>query len=40
VDACTQAINRMLLAPILAGDLIIDATELDDELDAYQISPY
>ncbi|MEV6036021.1 phage terminase large subunit [Nonomuraea sp. NPDC052116] len=40
VDACTQAINRMLLAPILAGDLIIDATELDDELDAYAISPY
>ncbi|MET9339264.1 phage terminase large subunit [Nonomuraea sp. NPDC003804] len=40
VDACTQAINRMLLAPILAGDLIIDATELDDELDSYAISPY
>jgi predicted phage terminase large subunit-like protein len=40
VDACTQAINRILLAPILAGDLILDATELDDELDAYSISPY
>ncbi|WP_312024726.1 phage terminase large subunit [Nonomuraea sp. WAC 01424] len=40
VDAATQAINRMLLAPILAGDLIIDATELDDELDSYAISPY
>jgi predicted phage terminase large subunit-like protein len=40
VDACTQAINRMLLAPILAGTLIVDATELDDELDGWEISPY
>jgi predicted phage terminase large subunit-like protein len=40
VDACTQAINRMLLAPILNGTLIIDSDDLDDELDAYAISPY
>lgn len=40
VDACTQAINRMLLAPILAGNLIVDSTDLDDELDGYSISMY
>lgn len=39
VDACTQAINRLLLAPILAGTLILDAADLDDEIDAYEISP-
>lgn len=40
VDACSQAINRMLLAPILAGTLILDASDLDDEVDAYAISDY
>lgn len=40
VDAETQAVNRMLLAPILAGNLIVDVTELDDELDSYEISRY
>lgn len=40
VDACTQAINRLLLAPILAGSLIIDAEDLDDDLGDYEISQY
>ncbi|MFG1963102.1 phage terminase large subunit [Nonomuraea sp. NPDC049028] len=40
VDGCTQAINRMLLAPILAGSLIVDASELDEDIDGYTISPY
>ncbi|MEV8638108.1 phage terminase large subunit [Streptosporangium sp. NPDC051023] len=40
VDATSQAINRLLLAPILAGTLIVDADELDDELDGYNISDY
>jgi predicted phage terminase large subunit-like protein len=40
VDACTQAINRMLLAPILAGDLVVDAEDVDDELADFQISQY
>lgn len=40
VDATSQAINRLLLAPILAGTLIVDADELDDEVDGYTISDY
>jgi predicted phage terminase large subunit-like protein len=40
VDAATQAINRMLLAPILAGTLIFGADELDDDVNGYRISDY
>lgn len=40
VDACTQAINRMLLAPILRGDLVVDAEDVDDELADFEISAY
>ncbi|GAA0402986.1 phage terminase large subunit [Microbispora corallina] len=40
VDAMSQALNRLLLAPLLAGDLIVEDEELDDELDGYEISPW
>jgi predicted phage terminase large subunit-like protein len=40
VDACTQAIHRMLLAPILSGSLIIESDDLDDDTSGYEISPY
>ncbi|GII87075.1 hypothetical protein Ssi03_50650 [Sphaerisporangium siamense] len=39
VDGTSQAINRLLLAPLLAGTLIVEADELDSELDDYEISP-
>lgn len=40
VDATSQALNRLLLNPILSGGLIVEAGDLDDDLDDYQISPY
>lgn len=40
VDAMTQALNRLLLAPLLAGDQIVEADDLDEELDGWEISPY
>ncbi|MEU4574840.1 phage terminase large subunit [Nonomuraea sp. NPDC023979] len=40
VDACTQAINRILLAPILTGTLILEGADLDEGIDDYSISPY
>ncbi|ROO82591.1 putative phage terminase large subunit-like protein [Actinocorallia herbida] len=41
VDGTTQAINRMLLSPILTGALVLGTEDLDDELgDDYDISPY
>lgn len=40
VDACSQAIHRMLLAPILSGSLIIESDDLDDDTSGYEISPY
>lgn len=40
VDATSQALNRLLLNPILGGSLIVGAEDLDDELADYEISPY
>lgn len=42
VDAMTQAINRILLAPILDGSLVVGAGDLDDDLDDddNEISPW
>ena len=40
VDAMSQALNRLLLAPLLVGDHIITYEDLDDGLDSYEISPY
>lgn len=40
VDATSQALNRLLLNPILTGGLIVDAADLDDEFEAVDISPY
>lgn len=39
VDAMSQALNRLLLAPLLAGDRIVEEDEFDD-VDDYSISPY
>ncbi|MEV0596137.1 hypothetical protein [Nonomuraea cavernae] len=38
MDACTQAINWMPLAPILAASLILEGQDLDEEIDGYEIS--
>jgi predicted phage terminase large subunit-like protein len=41
VDATSQALNRLLLAPILDGSLIVDSDDLDDdEIASYEISSY
>lgn len=40
VDACTQAINRMLLSPLLFGEQVIEADDIDDDLSGYSISDY
>lgn len=40
VDALTQALNRLILQPLLAGGDILDEDDIDDELDNYQISQY
>lgn len=40
VDTHTQAINRLLLSPLLDGSLVIDAGDFDSDLDDYEISPY
>jgi predicted phage terminase large subunit-like protein len=39
VDAMTQALNRLILQPLLAGDIVTDG-DLDDELADFRISPY
>lgn len=40
VDATSQAINRMLLNPILLGEEIVEPADLDPDLGAYTISQY
>lgn len=40
VDALTQALNRLILQPLLAGDELVTADDLDDELADFQIAPY
>jgi predicted phage terminase large subunit-like protein len=40
VDGTSQALNRLLLNPILDGTLIIEAEDLDDELADHEISLY
>lgn len=39
VDAASQGLNRLLLQPLLAGELVTE-DDLDDELSDFQISPY
>jgi len=39
VDAMTQALNRLILQPLLAGETFTEE-DLDDELADFQISPY
>ncbi|MGI5155811.1 phage terminase large subunit [Microbispora sp. CA-102843] len=40
VDATSQALNRLLLAPLLAGDVLVGSEDLDDDWDDDGISPY
>lgn len=40
VDALTQALNRLLLQPLLAGDDLVTGDDFDDELAEFSISPY
>lgn len=40
VDATTQALNRLLLNPILTGGLVLEASDLDDDFDDRPISIY
>lgn len=40
VDTMSQALNRLLLEPILDGTLVVGAEDLDDDLDGYSISDY
>lgn len=40
VDQATQALNRLILQPLLAGEDLVTADELDDEVADYSISPY
>jgi hypothetical protein len=39
VDQMSQALNRMVLQPLLAGR-IVTAEDLDDDLADFSISPY
>ena len=39
VDAMTQALNRLILQPLLAGETFT-SEDLDDELSDFQIAPY
>ncbi|WP_433329995.1 phage terminase large subunit [Spirillospora sp. CA-294931] len=40
VDSMSQAINRLLLAPMLNGPVIVEAEDLDEDLAGYTISDY
>jgi predicted phage terminase large subunit-like protein len=40
VDAMTQALNRLILQPLLASGDTYDETDLDDELAEFTITPY
>jgi predicted phage terminase large subunit-like protein len=40
VDATSQALNRLLLNPILTGGLVVEDTDLDEDLRDFEISPY
>lgn len=39
VDAMTQALNRLILQPLLDGEIVTDE-DLDEDLAGYSISPY
>jgi predicted phage terminase large subunit-like protein len=40
VDTMSQALNRLLLAPLLTGDRVLEESDFEDDLDPYEISPY
>ena len=39
VDAMTQALNRLILQPLILGELVTD-DDLDEELEGFRIVPY
>jgi phage terminase large subunit-like protein len=39
VDALSQGLNRLVLQPLLAGDIVTE-DDLDEELANFSISPY
>lgn len=40
VDAASQALTRLLLTPMLTGQTVVTAGDLDDDIDTYRISDY
>lgn len=40
VDAASQALTRLLLTPLLAGDTVVTSDDLDDDSGDYRISNY
>lgn len=40
VDALSQALNRLVLQPLLAGEDLLSEDDFDDELAEFQIAPY
>ena len=40
VDAMSQALNRLILQPLLAGELLFDEDDVDPDLRGFSISPY
>lgn len=40
VDMTSQALNRMVLQPLLTGQDLVEADDLDEELAGFSISPY
>lgn len=40
VDATTQALNRLLLQPLVSGGVVLDQDDLDPDLVDWNISPY
>lgn len=40
VDAASQALTRLLLTPMLTGQTIVTADDLDDDIDNYRITDY
>lgn len=40
VDAMSQGLNRLVLQPLIAGDIVYELEDLDEEFADYEISPY
>src|SRR3546814_8380297 len=40
VDALSQALNRLILQPLLAGEDLLTEDDFDDELADFHVAPY